>query len=521
MNRTKISLYNSTQMPSCSGSHCSVKQRLSVVVLFLTLFTTSSISAVTVNKDAKATSKTTAVEIDKAKKKAKMLKPFENLSKASATCASCHKEKSRGIYQQWGRSKHFGANVGCYECHQAKKSDPDAIRHKDFIISVIVSPKDCGECHNTEVEQFSKSHHAKAAGILGSLDNVLAEVVEGNMGFRGQSAVAVNGCWQCHGSPVKVMANGDLDPTTWPNTGIGRINPDGSKGACTACHQRHEFSMVQARRPESCGKCHLGPDHPQKEIYDESKHGISFYANVDKMNLESAKWIVGEDYWAAPTCATCHMSATSELPITHDVGDRISWTLRPPISEKIDAKAIKQGKKVKSWIERRKDMKSVCKACHSTNMVQNFYEQFDALVNLYNDKFAIPGSKLMKLMKQEKLITAIPFDDKVEWTWFFLWHHEGRRARHGASMQAPDYTQWHGMFEVAHRFYTAMIPEIRELIEKAEKKGNQDGANKVQALLDEILESPNHRWYIGKMPKEEAAKRKASMDEFKKRYLQH
>ena len=26
------------------------------------------------------------------------------------------------------------------------------------------------------------------------------------------------------------------DPATWPNTGIGRINPDGSEGSCTACH---------------------------------------------------------------------------------------------------------------------------------------------------------------------------------------------------------------------------------------------------------------------------------------------
>lgn len=466
-------------------------------------------------------SPSTAQAAEKSKAaKAKMLKPFKNLSKASATCASCHKEKTVGIYQQWGRSKHFGANVGCYECHKAKSGDSDAIRHKNYTISVIVSPKDCGQCHNTEVEQFTKSHHSRAAEILGSLDNVLAEVVEGNRAFRGESAVAVNGCWQCHGSKVKVMPNGDLDPTTWPNTGIGRINPDGSRGACTACHQRHEFSMVNARRPESCGKCHLGPDHPQKEIYDESKHGISFYANIDKMNLESSKWIVGEDYTAAPTCATCHMSATSDLPITHDVGGRISWTLRPPISEKIDAKDIKKGKKTKPWRERRKDMKSVCTSCHGTNVIENFYEQFDALVNLYNDKFAKPGSSLMKLTLKEGLRTDIPFDEKIEWTWFFLWHHEGRRARHGASMQAPDYTQWHGMFEVANRFYMEMVPEIREMIEKAEKKGNHKGAKKVQALLDKILNSENHRWFLGKMPADERAKRKAAAKEFKKRYAQ-
>jgi cytochrome c553 len=453
---------------------------------------------------------------------AKMLKPFKNLSKASATCASCHKKENPSLYQQWGRSKHYGANVGCYECHKADRSDKDAIRHKDFWISVIVSPKDCGTCHNSEVQQFQQSHHSKAAQIIGSLDNVLAEVVEGAMTFHGQSAVAVNGCWQCHGSAVKVLPNGDLDPTTWPNTGIGRINPDGSRGACTACHQRHEFSVAQARRPENCGKCHLGPDHPQREIYDESKHGINFYANVDRMNLHSSKWIAGEDYDAAPTCATCHMSATRELPITHDVGDRISWTLRPPISEKVDAKAIKQGKEVKPWIDRRNDMKSVCTSCHGSKMIENFYEQFDGLVNLYNDKFARPGSDLMKLMKEEGMLTKTPFDEAIEWTWFFLWHHEGRRARHGASMQAPDYTQWHGMYEVAHRWYIEMVPEVKEEIEHelADPEGNHEGAKKVEHLLDEILNRDEHKWFIGKMDADTAAERAAARDKFNQRYLQ-
>ncbi len=492
-------------------------RRIIAVGAFVSLLTAGLSFAVGAGAEDAEPAKAAQAEETRLRKPSGALK---HLGKESATCASCHKEKTPAIYQQWGHSKHYRANIGCYECHQAAKSDPDAIQHKDFAISVIVSPKDCARCHEPETEQFTKSHHAKAAEILGSLDNTLAEVVEGNAKFRGESAAAVNGCWQCHGAPVKVLANGDLDPTTWPNTGIGRINPDGSKGSCAACHQRHEFSVAQARRPETCGKCHLGPDHPQKEIYDESKHGINFYANVNRMNLDSAKWIVGEDYDAAPTCATCHMSATRDLPITHDVGDRISWTLRPAISEKIDAKAVKEGKKVKSWIERRKDMKNVCQACHAKNFVENFYEQFDGLVTLYNDKFAIPGARLMKVMKDEKLITPIEFDEKIEWTWYFLWHHEGRRARHGASMQAPDYTHWHGTFEVAHRFYTEMVPEVREVIEKAEKAGKHEGAKKLKAALDEVLNSENHRWYIGKMPEEEAAKRKAQAEAFKKRYAQ-
>ena len=199
------------------------------------------------------------------------------------------------------------------------------------------------------MKEPTESHHAKAARILGSLDNLLAEVVEGNSAFitegfpEGNSAAAVSGCWQCHGSEVKVLENGQLDPATWPNTGSGRINPDGSEGACTACHARHQFSAAQAREPDTCGKCHLGPDHPQKEIYEESKHGIQFKANKDKMNLDNPKWIPGEDYFTGPTRATCHMSATKNQSVNHNVGLRISWNNRPPISVRPETTDKKMG----------------------------------------------------------------------------------------------------------------------------------------------------------------------------------
>jgi hypothetical protein len=78
-----------------------------------------------------------------------------------------------------------------------------------------------------------------------------------------------------------------LSSTSWPNTGIGRLNLDGSLGSCAACHSRHDFSARRARQPENCGKCHLGPDHPQKEIYDESKHGVAFRDLIDDMNPDA------------------------------------------------------------------------------------------------------------------------------------------------------------------------------------------------------------------------------------------
>jgi hypothetical protein len=64
------------------------------------------------------------------------------------------------------------------------------------------------------------------------------------------------------------------------------------------------------------------------------------------------------------------------------------------------------------------------------------------------EKFAKPAKAIVAERKARQIISAPDFDDPVEWTWWELWHHEGRRARHGAAMQGPDYTWWHGMHEV-------------------------------------------------------------------------
>ena len=450
------------------------------------------------------------------------------ISSESKKCIECHTKTSPSLVQMWGKSKHYRAKVSCFECHKAHPNDKDMFIHYGQRIATIVSPKDCSSCHSREVKEFAESHHAQGGDILGSLDNVLAEVVEGNSAFvtkgfpHGNSAAAVMGCWQCHGSKVKVLEGGKLDPATWPNTGIGRINPDGSKGSCTACHSRHQFSVEQARNPETCGKCHMGPDHPQLEIYNESKHGIAYKAHKEKLNMGNPKWIPGEDYSQAPTCATCHMSATKDMPVTHDIGLRISWNNRPPVSvrpEVSDAKLGLPGAKI-GWKKRRKMMKNVCTSCHNSSYVDNFYTQYDAIIELYNDKFAKPGIRLMKLagpLRKRKP----KFSNKIDYVWFEIWHHEGRRMRHGASMMGPDYTHWHGSYEVAKHFYSSFIPLLEKMVK--ENKNSKDSkkaaaAKALEAELNKTLNENNHKWFLGKMSKEDAAKRKKAAKDFSKRY---
>jgi len=368
-------------------------------------------------------------------------------TQTAGKCMTCHKEKSPGIYQQWYLSQHGAHKITCIECHGAEKRDADAFMHEGAYIATLVTPKDCGKCHEKEALEVQNSYHATAGEILESADAYLAHVAGGE-------PVAITGCENCHGGKVKIDPDSPnkLDRKSWPNSGIGRLNPDGSKGSCNACHTRHSFSKAQARQPEACSKCHLGPDHPQKEIYEESKHGNAYYTHPDEMNIKSDRWVVGIDYFEAPTCATCHMSAATDMPVTHDVGQRISWTLRPPVSKHKD-----------NWAVKRDNMKKVCTACHSSTFADGHYYQFDAVVELYNEKFAKPAGEIMKIVRENKLMeNPAAFSNKIEWVYWELWHHEGRRMRHGAAMMGPDYTWWHGAYDVAQHFYFKLIPEARK-----------------------------------------------------------
>ena len=448
-------------------------------------------------------------------------------AKQNQTCLQCHSALNPGLVAEWRASAHAQSNIGCYDCHRAEKTDSDAFEHNGATIAVIVSPKDCGRCHQKEVDQQKGSHHARAGEILASLDNFLGEVV------GGPPAVVV-GCYQCHGSTIKALPNGKFDPTTWPNTGIGRINPDGSAGSCSACHTRHAFSVAQARQPEACGKCHLGPDHPQIEIYQESKHGILWLANKDRLNLDRKSWKPGIDYTAAPSCASCHMGATTNQNVTHDVGERISWTLRPAISTKLNMvvyddlskEDIPEGKalpkvgderkgsdgqtrkvtKVLTWADRRQNMQDVCSNCHAGGLVGGFYKQFDDLVVMYNDKFARPAAAIMDELYKANKLTPAPMDEKLEWIYYELWHHEGRRARHGASMSGPDYAWWHGIYEVAKNFYFDFLPEVKKVA----------GDQLYGQLMDKYVYSdPRHRWLRDGMSKEQLQK---IQDFYRQRY---
>ncbi len=111
---------------------------------------------------------------------------------------------------------------------------------------------------------------------------------------------------------------------------------------------------------------------------------------------------------------------------------------------------------------RRKAMLKVCKECHGTPFAEGVLRQFDDVVELYNEKFGKPARALMEALYKQGKLTPTPFDEPLEFTYWELWHDEGARARHGASMGSPNHTWWEGMYLVGRNFYSKFLPQVKE-----------------------------------------------------------
>ncbi len=369
------------------------------------------------------------------------------VSEDAAACIGCHAEQTPGIVADWASSRHAHANISCIDCHRVSPADTDIskahLEYTSIKISPVVSPKDCSRCHATEAAEYAKSKHANTLDIIWKIDHWL------NGGLNNEIE-RVTGCYTCHGTVVK-MEDGKFAENTWPNVGVGRINPDGSKGSCSSCHTRHKFSVAEARKPEACGQCHLGPDHPQIEIYNESKHGAIYQTEGDSWNFGAAPgtWTPGVDY-RAPTCSVCHMSGVNDVPTTHDVTERLAWETQAPLTVRPQDFIPFPSKT--DWQTERDKMKKVCLACHSQSWTNGHFNNFDKVVENYNEVYFKPAKKLLTELYDKKLLSKDKkLDEKFEYEFYELWHHEGRRARFGAAMMAPDYAWWHGFYELKKR----------------------------------------------------------------------
>jgi hydroxylamine dehydrogenase len=365
------------------------------------------------------------------------------LENSNDDCVTCHRNSTPGIVEQFGHSSMAGADVSCRDCHEVKSDYPGAVEHEGTYVLSSPTTAMCEKCHGQEVAQFEQSRHGIPAyvavvGSEGLTPDLMAQfeaVPEGNF----DPNKARNAIFALEGPEITRFACESCHS-------IGKPAADGSVGQCQKCHLRHEFSLEQARKPETCNNCHIGPDHPQWEIYQESAHGIAYATLGGTWKWEAEPGTLTAADFPAPTCAICHMSGFGGTSTTHDVGDRLTWFLAAQVSTRRP-----------SWQDNMVRMQGVCMECHNKDFIDAFYADADKGVEAVNARVK-EADEIIQPLKDKKLLTADPFDEPIDFTYFENWHHWGRTAKFGMWMQGADYTQWHGAYEML-----SDLSELREI----------------------------------------------------------
>lgn len=356
--------------------------------------------------------------------------PVAAFTEAEGRCAQCHREETAAVVHQFERSQHSQANITCYDCHQALDGQEE-LEHNNFVLARDVTSLNCQACHRTEYDQFVRSRHASPAwaAVRGTAQLSAEQIALGERFHPGAVDRPANALALLEGSSaIQTGCLGCHD--------IGTPNADGSIGSCTECHSRHSTSIQLAREPQTCGQCHMGPDHSQLEIYTESKHGVLFNAQRASMNLSADPKQLTTADMPIPTCATCHMSGLDGLKVTHDTTERLSYWLFDEVSEQRPG-----------YLAGQTEMQETCLTCHASTNVERFYLEAEAVVATTNE--AVRETQvLMADLRAEGLLTPEPFDETIEFLYFDLWHYFGRTAKHGAFMGGADFVQWHGNYEL-------------------------------------------------------------------------
>ena len=450
------------------------------------------------------------------------------VSEDSETCLECHSSLHPGIVQDWLKSTHAKVSpaqalskpklerrisvkkvperlangaVGCAECHTMNEgTHQDSFEHNDYQVHTVVTPNDCAVCHEVEAQQYQENLMSKARTIL--LENPvymdLMAQINGTHRLEDKEITVTppnadtnaDACLYCHGTKVEMKGLRTVDSdmgemevpilSGWPNQGVGRLNPDGTTGSCSACHVRHQYSIEMARRPYTCSECHKGPDVPAYAVYQVSKHGNIHSAHNKEWNFNAVPWKVGKDF-TAPTCAACHVSLLvgedNEIVAerTHQMNNRSAWRLfgvpyahahpKSPDTSIIRNKAglplptELTGEPVSQFLfnteeqqQRRTAMKTICLSCHGSGWVDGHFERLENTIETTNE-MTLTSTKILitawnrgaaKGLEQNDSI----FNDVIERKWTEQWLFHANSARLASAMAGADYGvfangRWH------------------------------------------------------------------------------
>ena len=469
------------------------------------------------------------------------------VSPATQDCISCHLTATPAMVLDWKKSRHANTTpaealkkpelerrvsvdkvpdklashvVGCAECHALNPDEhKDSFDHNDRKVHLTVTPRDCSACHPLEAEQYKKNIMSHVYGNLANneLYQSLMTSINGVQSFADMKTkvappdekTTADSCLSCHGTALEVKGTQKRDSdfgemefpvlSGWPNQGVGRLNPDGSKGSCSSCHGRHQFSMKMARKPYACAQCHKGPDVPAYQTYSVSKHGNLFFGLYGEWSFEAVPWTVGKDF-SAPTCAVCHVSllVNNEGDVvakrTHQMNDRLPWRIfgliyahphpgspdttimRNP--EGLPLPTSLNGEPVKEYLigpeemeERRKTMQKVCLSCHTTDWVNGHWARFENTIKTSDDMTLTATRIIEKAWEEQVADKSNLFDEALEKRWVEQWLFYANSTRFASAMMGADYGVFaNGRWSLSKNIQD-MLDSLKLLLET--RKGRQ------------------------------------------------
>jgi DmsE family decaheme c-type cytochrome len=199
------------------------------------------------------------------------VKPFQfasvSATAANDQCQTCH---NRGEHALWSGSQHENRSVKCIDCHSVHTAaGPALLRDKTQQIT-------CARCHQTitnKQQRFSHMPVREGKMQCSSCHNVHGSV---NVKLLRVGATVDQSCSSCHTEK--------RGPFLWEHAPV--------VDSCTTCHDSHgsnNDSMLVAKQPFLCQRCHVTSRHPPT-MYDG--YVLNNAATANKM--------------FAKGCANCH-----------------------------------------------------------------------------------------------------------------------------------------------------------------------------------------------------------------------
>ena len=392
------------------------------------------------------------------------------------SCAPCHLRLNPTIVAQFeasamgrpgtqnARVVHARRAFNCADCHGTNHTTISASKGR-------VPELKCAECH----AQIYKEHVLDRGHSYGPGPGDLGPNWERNIGVPNYKQmprkVMEMGCDPCHAQA------GATDAKYWSEQEQKYIDTSSLpyRNGCIACHTRHAFSLVEARKPEACYTCHMGPDHPNYEAYMSSKHGSIYAARGDSWNWNQTLPQAG---WEAPTCAYCHMLYVDDRggrSTSHNMTRKIIWGMGVQAA----GGQLKDITLTPENQTARAEMIKVCMTCHSEVKARDYLQSADAH-KLAGDALVVEARELVSALYADGLIqpghgqlaagllagprfsaTELPTTVAQHWPaglyynvtavereYFDMFFFSNLKSYKGAFHMSPDYAWWYGYADV-------------------------------------------------------------------------